>query len=162
MLICLDHLPGPLAGFGLMRPLFYKDFSKIHELLEIAGIFGSYTFPIASIGIKSFAQFSLSLTQNLVLSLRLFTILILFHLDCLSISIYFYFIFTQVEESIPTPKREVDKPFVMPIEDTFSISGRGTVATGAIEKGSIKVGDDIEIVGLAQTVRTTCTGKYIL
>lgn len=48
----------------------------------------------------------------------------------------------------------------MPIEDTFSISGRGTVATGAIEKGSIKVGDDIEIVGLAQTVRTTCTGKW--
>ena len=57
--------------------------------------------------------------------------------------------------------REIDKPFVMPIEDTFSISGRGTVATGAIEKGSIKVGDDIEIVGLGQTIKTTCTGREI-
>lgn len=67
-----------------------------------------------------------------------------------------------VEEKIPTPKRETDKPFLMPVEDTFSISGRGTVSTGRIEQGVIKVGDDIEIVGLKPTQKSTCTGKYFL
>jgi elongation factor Tu len=59
---------------------------------------------------------------------------------------------------IPEPKRDVDKPFLMPIEDVFSISGRGTVVTGRIERGKIKVGDEISIVGLRETTKTTCTG----
>src|SRR5574339_55254 len=59
---------------------------------------------------------------------------------------------------IPTPKREIDKPFLMPVEDVFSISGRGTVVTGRIERGQIKVGDEIEIVGIKPTTKTVCTG----
>ncbi len=59
---------------------------------------------------------------------------------------------------IPTPERAVDKPFLMPIEDVFSISGRGTVVTGRVERGVIKVGDEVEIVGLRPTQKTTCTG----
>jgi elongation factor Tu len=59
---------------------------------------------------------------------------------------------------IPTPKRAVDQPFLMPIEDVFSISGRGTVVTGRIEKGIVKVGEEIEIVGIKATTKTTCTG----
>src|SRR5436190_23247972 len=59
---------------------------------------------------------------------------------------------------IPMPEREVDKPFLMPIEDVFSISGRGTVVTGRIERGSVKVGEEIEIVGIKPTQKTTCTG----
>lgn len=64
-----------------------------------------------------------------------------------------------VEKNIPTPKRETEKPFLMPVEDTFSISGRGTVVTGRIEQGVLKVGDDLEIVGLVATQKSTCTGK---
>ena len=60
-----------------------------------------------------------------------------------------------VDEYIPTPERDTDKPFLMAVEDVFSITGRGTVATGRIERGVIKVGDDIEIVGLAETTRAT-------
>ena len=59
---------------------------------------------------------------------------------------------------IPTPERAVDKPFLMPIEDVFSISGRGTVVTGRVERGVIKVGDEVEIVGIRPTQKTTCTG----
>ncbi|HTT09462.1 MAG TPA: elongation factor Tu, partial [Burkholderiaceae bacterium] len=59
---------------------------------------------------------------------------------------------------IPTPKRAIDQPFLMPIEDVFSISGRGTVVTGRVERGVVKVGDEIEIVGIRPTVKTTCTG----
>jgi elongation factor Tu len=59
---------------------------------------------------------------------------------------------------IPTPTRVIDKPFLMPIEDVFSISGRGTVVTGRIERGIVKVNDEIEIVGIKPTVKTTCTG----
>ncbi len=59
---------------------------------------------------------------------------------------------------IPDPIRETDKPFLMPIEDVFSISGRGTVVTGRVERGVIKVGDEVEIVGIRPTVKTTCTG----
>jgi elongation factor Tu len=59
---------------------------------------------------------------------------------------------------IPEPKRDIDKPFLMPIEDVFSISGRGTVVTGRIERGKVKVGDEISIVGLRETMKTTCTG----
>ncbi|MCS6786502.1 MAG: elongation factor Tu [Thiobacillaceae bacterium] len=59
---------------------------------------------------------------------------------------------------IPTPERAVDKPFLMPIEDVFSISGRGTVVTGRVERGVVKVGDEVEIVGLRPTQKTTCTG----
>jgi elongation factor Tu len=59
---------------------------------------------------------------------------------------------------IPTPERAVDQPFLMPIEDVFSISGRGTVVTGRIERGIVKVGEEIEIVGIKDTVKTICTG----
>jgi elongation factor Tu len=64
----------------------------------------------------------------------------------------------EVDAYIPTPVREVDKPFLMPVEDVFSISGRGTVATGRIERGIIKVGEEIEIVGIRDTQKTTVTG----
>ena len=63
-----------------------------------------------------------------------------------------------VDEYIPTPERPVDQPFLMPIEDVFSISGRGTVVTGRVERGVINVGDEIEIVGLKDTTKTVCTG----
>ncbi len=63
-----------------------------------------------------------------------------------------------VDEYIPQPDRPKDKPFLMPIEDVFSISGRGTVVTGRVERGVIHVGDDIEIVGIKPTQKTTCTG----
>ena len=63
-----------------------------------------------------------------------------------------------VDEFIPTPDRPVDQPFLMPIEDVFSISGRGTVVTGRVERGVINVGDEIEIVGIRETSKTTCTG----
>jgi elongation factor Tu len=59
---------------------------------------------------------------------------------------------------IPEPERAVDRPFLMPVEDVFSISGRGTVVTGRVERGIIKVGEEIEIVGIVPTVKTTCTG----
>jgi len=61
-------------------------------------------------------------------------------------------------DSIPEPKRELDKPFLMPIEDVFTITGRGTVVTGKVEQGKVHTGDDIEIVGLRDTQKTTCTG----
>ena len=63
-----------------------------------------------------------------------------------------------LDSYIPTPERAVDKPFLLPIEDVFSISGRGTVVTGRVERGIINVGDEIEIVGLKETQKTTCTG----
>ena len=63
-----------------------------------------------------------------------------------------------VDEYIPTPERPVDLPFLLPIEDVFSISGRGTVVTGRVERGIVKVGDEIEIVGIKDTQKTTCTG----
>jgi len=63
-----------------------------------------------------------------------------------------------LDSYIPTPKRAIDQPFLMPIEDVFSISGRGTVVTGRIERGIVKVGDEIEIVGLKPTIKTVCTG----
>ena len=63
-----------------------------------------------------------------------------------------------LDSYIPTPERAVDKPFLLPIEDVFSISGRGTVVTGRVERGIINVGDEIEIVGLKDTQKTTCTG----
>ncbi len=59
---------------------------------------------------------------------------------------------------IPTPKRAIDRPFLMPVEDVFSISGRGTVVTGRVERGVVKVGEEIEIVGLRPTLKTVCTG----
>jgi elongation factor Tu len=63
-----------------------------------------------------------------------------------------------VDTFIPQPKRDMDKPFLMPVEDVFSISGRGTVVTGRIETGIVKVGEEIEIVGIKDTIKTTCTG----
>src|SRR6187431_2187388 len=67
-------------------------------------------------------------------------------------------LYSALDTYIPQPVREVDKPFLMPVEDVFSISGRGTVATGRIERGRIKVGEEIEIVGIKTTVKTTITG----
>jgi len=63
-----------------------------------------------------------------------------------------------LDSYIPEPERAIDRPFLMPIEDVFSISGRGTVVTGRIARGIVKVGDDIEIVGIKDTAKTTCTG----
>jgi elongation factor Tu len=63
-----------------------------------------------------------------------------------------------VDTSIPQPERPIDKPFLMPVEDVFSISGRGTVATGRVERGVVKVGDEVEIVGIKDTQKTTVTG----
>ncbi len=63
-----------------------------------------------------------------------------------------------MDEYFPEPKRDIDKPFLLPIEDVFSISGRGTVVTGRIERGIVKVGEEIEIIGLKPTQKTTCTG----
>jgi elongation factor Tu len=63
-----------------------------------------------------------------------------------------------MDDYIPQPEREMDKPFLLPIEDVFSISGRGTVVTGRIERGIVKVGEEIEIVGIKETHKTTCTG----
>jgi len=65
---------------------------------------------------------------------------------------------TAVDSYIPQPERPIDKPFLMPIEDVFSISGRGTVVTGRIERGVVNVGDEIEIIGIRDTKKTTCTG----
>jgi elongation factor Tu len=63
-----------------------------------------------------------------------------------------------LDSYIPTPERAIDQPFLMPIEDVFSISGRGTVVTGRVERGVVRVGEEIEIVGIRPTVKTTCTG----
>jgi elongation factor Tu len=64
----------------------------------------------------------------------------------------------QMDAYIPEPVRDMDKPFLLPIEDVFSISGRGTVVTGRVERGIVKVGEEVEIVGIHDTTRTTCTG----
>ena len=63
-----------------------------------------------------------------------------------------------VDDYIPTPERDSDKPFMMPVEDVFSITGRGTVATGRVERGQIKVGEEVEIIGMHKTSKTTVTG----
>jgi elongation factor Tu len=63
-----------------------------------------------------------------------------------------------VDQYVPEPVREVDKPFLLPVEDVFSISGRGTVVTGRVERGIVRVGDEVEIVGIRPTVKTVCTG----
>ena len=63
-----------------------------------------------------------------------------------------------MDEYFPEPQRDIDKPFLLPIEDVFSISGRGTVVTGRVERGIVNVGDEIEIVGIKETAKTTCTG----
>jgi elongation factor Tu len=63
-----------------------------------------------------------------------------------------------VDSYIPTPERPLDKPFLMPVEDVFGIKGRGTVVTGRIERGVVKVGEEIEIIGIAETRKTTVTG----
>ena len=64
----------------------------------------------------------------------------------------------EVDEYVPTPERDLDKPFLMPIEDVFSITGRGTVVTGKIEQGAVHTGDELEIIGIKDTSKTTCTG----
>jgi len=69
-----------------------------------------------------------------------------------------YALMDRVDEYIPTPARDVDKPFLMAVEDVFSITGRGTVATGRVERGTVKIGDTVEIVGLKKTQTTTVTG----
>jgi elongation factor Tu len=69
-----------------------------------------------------------------------------------------YKLMEAMDDYIPQPQRDVDQPFLMPIEDVFSISGRGTVVTGRVERGRVKVGDEVEIVGIRATSKTTCTG----
>lgn len=69
-----------------------------------------------------------------------------------------YELMDAIDSYIPDPERDIDKPFLMPIEDVFSISGRGTVVTGRVERGVIKVGEEIELVGMKPTEKTTCTG----
>ena len=69
-----------------------------------------------------------------------------------------YELMSAVDDFIPTPERAVDKPFLMPVEDVFSITGRGTVATGRIESGIVKVGEELALVGMGATANTTCTG----
>lgn len=69
-----------------------------------------------------------------------------------------YELMKAVDEYIPTPKRDVDKPFLMPVEDVFSISGRGTVATGRVERGIVHVGEEVELVGIRETQKTVATG----
>jgi len=64
-------------------------------------------------------------------------------------------LFEKIDSYIPTPERDIDKPFLMPVEDVFTITGRGTVATGRVERGTVKVGDEVEIVGLAEETRKT-------
>ena len=63
-----------------------------------------------------------------------------------------------VDAYLPEPERDIDRPFLMPIEDVFTIQGRGTVVTGRVERGIVKVGDEIEMIGLRPTTKTTCTG----
>jgi len=63
-----------------------------------------------------------------------------------------------VDEYVPVPVRDTDKPFLMPVEDVFSISGRGTVVTGRVERGKVKIGEEVEIVGITPTIKTVCTG----
>jgi elongation factor Tu len=67
-------------------------------------------------------------------------------------------LFDAIDQHIPQPQRDVDKPFIMPVEDVFSIEGRGTVVTGRIEQGIVKTGDEVEIVGITDTKKTTVTG----
>jgi elongation factor Tu len=69
-----------------------------------------------------------------------------------------YELMAAVDSYFPTPKREIDKPFLMPVEDVFTISGRGTVVTGRVERGVVKVSEEVEIVGLRETQKTVCTG----
>ena len=64
-----------------------------------------------------------------------------------------------VDETIPQPDRAVDQPFLMPVEDVFSIQGRGTVATGRVERGIVRVSEEVEIVGIKETTKTTCTAS---
>ncbi len=63
-----------------------------------------------------------------------------------------------IDTFIPEPKRDIDKPFLMPVEDVFSISGRGTVVTGRVDRGIIRVGDEVELIGIRPTAKTVCTG----
>ena len=74
------------------------------------------------------------------------------------VKILFLELMKAVDESIPQPDRPIDQPFLMPVEDVFSISGRGTVVTGRIEQGQVKVGEEIEILGIREPQKTTCTG----
>ena len=67
-------------------------------------------------------------------------------------------LFKEIDTYIPEPERDIEKPFLMPIEDVFSISGRGTVVTGRVERGIVNVGNELEIVGIKETTKTTCTG----
>jgi elongation factor Tu len=69
-----------------------------------------------------------------------------------------YELMEAIDSYIPTPERDIDKPFLMPVEDVFSITGRGTVGTGRVERGKVKVGDEVERVGIKETRKTVCTG----
>ena len=64
-----------------------------------------------------------------------------------------------VDAYIPDPERATDKPFLMPIEDVFTITGRGTVTTGRVERGTVKIGDEVEVVGMREAIKKTCSNR---
>ena len=73
-------------------------------------------------------------------------------------TIHLFILFKAVDAHIPLPVRDLDKPFLMPVEDSFSIPGRGTVITGSIERGVIKKGEEVELLGMGNSIKTTATG----
>src|SRR5690606_11352733 len=109
--------------------------------LEVRELLSSYEFPgddipvIRGSGLAALEDSDAELGKNAVLKLM-----------------------EAVDEYIPQPARPIDQPFLMPIEDVFSISGRGTVVTGRVERGIVKVGEEVEIVGIKETQKTTVTG----
>lgn len=112
--------------------------------LEVRELLSSYGFPGDEVPVIRGSALKAMLAENPSPD----------HPDCKPI----YELMEAVDRYIPDPVREVDKPFLMPVEDVFSISGRGTVATGRIERGRIHVGDEVEIVGLRETRKTVVTG----
>jgi len=131
-----------LSWFDISIPLFFKD-KELVDLVdeEIRELLTSYTFPGDKIPIVKGSALAAvedrdeAIGKNSILELM-----------------------DKVDEYIPAPARDLDKPFLMPVEDVFSISGRGTVVTGRIEQGIIKPGEEVEIIGLTDTQKTTVTG----
>ena len=137
----------PVSGFLAGSP---EDLSQAESTKYLGELDGVYSFEAA-----------LENKKRIILRLRLDTETALFELENPEDEASNKCIFELIEACdnfIPEPKRDVDKPFLMPVEDVFSISGRGTVATGRIERGVVKVGEEIEIVGITDTVKTTVTG----
>jgi elongation factor Tu len=141
--ILLARQVGVPALVVFMNKVDLVDDAEILELveLEIRELLSSYDFPgddipvIQGSAVKALDGSNDEIGKNAVLKLM-----------------------AAVDEYIPQPERPLDKPFLMPIEDVFSISGRGTVVTGRVETGQVKVGEEVEIVGLTETKKTTVTG----